>query len=241
MFFHILFIVLGVALLVIGGELLVKAASKLADLLNVPSMVIGLTIVAFGTSAPELTVSLWAAIAGNSSVAMGNVVGSNIFNILFILGLSAAIVPLAVDNRIIRLEVPMMIIISFALLFFSFDRIIFLWEGSLLFLGIVVYTVWAIAKGRQGERNTKDSVGESIKNSSETHGRSFFVQAVKIVSGLVLLVLGSDWLVNNSVALAEQAGIDDLIIGLTVVAAGTSVPELATSVIAAISTALSGC
>lgn len=225
-----LFLLVGLAALVVGAELLVRGASVLAELAKVSSLVIGLTVVAFGTSAPEMAVSAMSSWKGNSAIAIGNVVGSNIFNILVILGFSAVIVPLSVSSQLVRREVPLMIFISVAVWLVAMDGEIVLWEGVSLLVGVVVYTWQLIRLGRpQGTQAENASpatrAGLGWKATSNT---------LLVIVGLLLLVLGARWLVEGATTIARQFGASDIIIGLTIVAAGTSLPELATSVVAAV-------
>jgi len=221
----------GLILLVFGADFLVKGAASLAKSLGVSSLVIGLTIVAFGTSAPELTVSLMSSLNGESDLAFGNVVGSNIFNILFILGVSALIVPLTVHRQIIRIETPLMIAAAFAVWLISSDGILERWEGILLFVGFVAYTVGQIYFSRKQKQSAPaDSVVGEFSSDSKSRPK----QITFIVLGLVGLVAGSKLFVDGAVALATRMGVSELVIGLTIVAAGTSLPEVATSVMAAI-------
>lgn len=225
----ILFFVLGGAFLVIGAELMVRGASRLALGIGISPLVVGLTVVAFGTSAPELAVSVGAGLSNQGDVALGNVVGSNIFNILLILGLSALVTPLAVSLRLIRREVPLMIGVSILTLLLALDGSIGRIEGILLFAGIIVYTVVLIRQSRREERDREE------KNPEErTEKGPLWVNLLQIAGGLGGLVLGAEWLVNAASSIAETLGMSQLVIGLTVVAAGTSLPELATSVLASI-------
>jgi cation:H+ antiporter len=230
-----LWLALGLAVLTGGAELLVRGAVAVAAALRVSPLVIGLTVVAFGTSAPELVVSLRSALAGQGEIAIGNVIGSNIFNILVILGLSAVIVPLRVDRQLIRLDVPLMIAISIAVYGMSLDGRIDRLEGGLLAAGLVAYTVWSIRKSRQ--ENNPQVIGEYASEFSETvpatPGRSL-VHLGMLAAGLAMLVAGADLFVDAAVTLARQWGFSELVIGLTLVAAGTSLPEVATSVVAAL-------
>jgi len=228
---YVLF-VLGGALLVLGAELLVRGASRLAVAIGISPLVVGLTVVAFGTSAPEMAVTVGSAYAGQAEVALGNVVGSNIFNVLFILGVSALIAPLVVASKLVRRDVPLMIGASVAVLVFALDGGIGRIDGVLLFLGIIGYTVFLIRQSRREtaeiEREYEGAVGDEGKPSSPA------VNVVMILVGLGLLVLGSQWLVDAAVATASALGVSELVIGLTIVAAGTSLPEVATSVMATI-------
>lgn len=226
-------LIAGLVLLVAGAELLVKGASKIAAAASISPLVIGLTVVALGTSSPELAVSVQASLNGQTDIALGNVVGSNIFNVLFILGLSSVIVPLVVAQQLIRLDVPIMIGSTLLLLAFAWDRTIAGWEGAVLLALGIAYTVFIIRQSRK-EKNSKvleeyqEEFGEKAKQQNTPLSLLF------VVVGLGMLVLGSRWLVNSATAIAAALGISDLIISLTIVAAGTSLPEVATSVIASI-------
>ncbi len=224
----------GIVLLIVGAEILVRGAARLASSLGISPLVIGLTIVSYGTSSPEMAVAVQSSLAGKAELALGNVIGSNIFNVLVILGLSAIAIPLIVAQQLIRLDVPIMIGVSCLTFLFGLDRTINRSDGVILLIGGIVYTVFLIY---QGSREPKDpdseyeteyggqtplSVGQWIKNIAF------------ILLGVGFLVLGSQWLVGSATEIARKIGVSDLIIGLTIVAAGTSLPELATSVVAAI-------
>jgi len=226
------FFILGLALLVGGAELLVRGASRLAGLAGVSPLIIGLTVVAFGTSAPELAVSVRSALlsTAGADIALGNVVGSNIFNILFILGLSALIVPLGVSRQLIRIDAPIMAGVSFLLFFMALDGRISHIDGLVLFLGILAYTFFTIRQGKKAGNSTAGTQRNESGDRRYVAARSVML----VVFGLAMLVLGAHWLVNTAVVMAERLGISDLVIGLTVVAAGTSLPEAATSVMASI-------
>lgn len=234
MLFSILFLIVGFILLVVGAELLVRGASRIALAFGISPLVVGLTVVAFGTSAPEAAVSTWGVLAGQSGVAIGNVVGSNIFNILFVLGLSACITPLIVSQQVVRLEVPIMIGVSCLMWALAADRTIGRTDGALLFAGIITYTVWAIRKSRGETREIAREYEKEFGKNKRTNGGCVAVQIVLIIVGVGLLVSGSQCLVKGAVAIAELLGVNDLIIGLTIVSAGTSLPEVAASVVAAI-------
>ncbi len=226
-------LVVGLVLLVLGAEWLVRGASRLAQAFGVSPLVIGLTIVAFGTSAPELAVSAFASFHGNADIAIGNVVGSNIFNVLVILGISAIVMPLVVHTQLIRLDVPLMILASGAIYLLAMDGNLSRLEGIGLFIGICLYT-WFLVQ--QSRRESKEAQAEFSSNSpQQTLPRKFglLIDWGLIVVGLAALMIGSKFLVDSSTAIARAVGISELIIGLTIVAAGTSLPELATSVVAA--------
>ena len=225
----------GLSALVVGAELLVRGASKLAFSWGISPLVVGLTIVAFGTSAPEVAVSVSSVFNGNTDIALGNVVGSNIFNVLFILGLSALVSPLVVSAQIIRQEVPIMIGASLLLLSLALDGRIGAFDGLLFLTLMVAYTIFLVVQSRAATKATKDEFsGEYEPAVAGGWDSRMPVQMALILVGLAALVLGSDWLVTSAVIFAKQMGVSDLVIGLTIVAAGTSMPELATSLAAAI-------
>ncbi len=231
----VLMFLAGLAALVAGAGLLVRGASKLALSFGISPLVVGLTIVAFGTSSPELAVSVGAVASGQTAVAVGNVVGSNIFNVLFILGLSALITPLAVDLQLIRQEVPIMIGASLVLLVMSLDGAAGLVDGTLLAGALAAYTVFLIRQSRRQTQAAEAAHGRTPAPAAHAGWDSRLpVQLALVAVGLVLLVLGSDWLVTAAVAVARAVGVSDLVIGLTIIAAGTSMPEVATSVTAAL-------
>jgi cation:H+ antiporter len=220
-------LILGLVLLVLGADWLVKGASRLALSFGVSALIVGLTVVAYGTSAPELSVSVMSSIQGKSEMALGNIVGSNIFNVLFILGLAALVAPLLVDKQLIRLDVPVMILASVIGLVMCLDGMLSRWDGVLLFGGAVLYTWWLI---RMSRRDSKARAEEG-QSKPEAVG-TMWGNLLWIALGLGFLVLGSRFLVNSSIEIARALGMSETIIGLTIIAAGTSLPELATSVIA---------
>ena len=226
----VLLFVAGLGLLVLGAEWLVRGASRLAAALGISPLVIGLTVVAYGTSAPEMAVSVKSAWAGQPDLALGNVVGSNIFNVLFILGASALIAPLVVSSQLIRLDVPIMIGLSFLTLVLAGDGSIGRLDGALLFAGAIAYTVFQIRQSRRESAAARAPQEEDpgAKRSPAAVNLAF------VGAGLLLLVLGSRWLVAGAVAFAHALGVSELVVGLTVVAAGTSLPEVATSILAAL-------
>lgn len=224
----------GLIALILGAELLVRGASKLAFSFGISPLVVGLTVVAFGTSAPEMAVSVQAAWSGQADIALGNVVGSNIFNVLFILGVSALIVPLVVHQQIIRQEVPVMIGASLLLWSLAADGGISRWDGLLLAALIVGYTVFIIRQSRRETASAKAEYEEAFGGPPKGWDAHWSVQVLLILAGLALLVLGAQWLVGAAVTFAKYLGVSELIIGLTIVAAGTSLPEVATSILAAV-------
>ena len=229
---QVLMFAAGLAVLVVGADVLVRGASRLAVSFGVSPLVVGLTVVAFGTSAPEMAVSVGSALAGSPDLAIGNVVGSNIANVLLILGISALITPLLVDEQIIRQEIPIMIGASALLVVMALDGNIGLLESIALFGLVIAYTVFLVVQSRRASKAVQDEFETEIPTS--TWDRHWAVQVGLIVGGLVMLVVGADWLVDSAVAFARAFGVSDLVIGLTVVAVGTSMPEIATSIVAAI-------
>lgn len=231
----LLLFVVGLVALVVGAELLVRGASKLALSFGISPLVVGLTVVSFGTSAPEVAVSVAAVWGGTTDIAIGNVVGSNIFNVLFILGLSALITPLVVNMQLIRQEVPIMIGASLLILVLTLDGKLGLSDSALLCVLVVAYTVFLVRQSRSETQAASEQL--SSANAPATAGTwdsRLPAQLALIAVGLVLLVLGSEWLVSSAVVFAKALGVSDVVIGLTIVAAGTSMPEVATSVMAAV-------
>lgn len=206
-----------------------RGAATLARRLGIPSLIVGLTVVAYGTSAPELAVSTKAALAGSADLALGNVVGSNIFNVLFILGVSSLILPLAVSRQLIRLDVPLMIGISVLAWLLAMDGVFSRLEGLLFFVGALVYTGVLIQMGRREAAASGPEEGAPPKEAA-----GIVRDVVLALAGLALLVLGARWLVESSITIARAIGVSELIIAVTVVAAGTSLPEVATSIMAAL-------
>jgi len=232
---NLLLFIAGLAALVMGASLLVRGASKLALSLGISPLVVGLTVVALGTSAPEVAVSVGAVLDGKTDIAIGNVVGSNIFNVLFILGISALITPLVVNRQLIRQEVPVMIAASLLLLAFGLDGKLSFWDGAFLFALLIAYTTTLVIQSRRETQAAQNDYGqESQAASPGGWDTKLAAQLALIAAGLVALVFGSQWLVEASIAFAKTLGVSDLVIGLTIVAAGTSMPEVATSIAAAL-------
>jgi len=227
----ILLVVLGGAALVLGAHWLVQGASRLAVGVGISPLVIGLTVVAFGTSAPELAVSVVSAATDAPEIAIGNVVGSNIFNILLILGCSAVVTPLIIASRLVRIDIPLMVLASLVTWWFCADAAITRLEGGGLFATLIIYTVWLIRKGDPAEEQVPSL--EDEQQTVPAWNRSKAFQIGLIIVGLASLVAGSQMMVSGAVAIAEYFGISAAVIGLTIVAGGTSLPELATSVMAA--------
>jgi len=226
---------LGLALVAGGADIFVRGAARLAVTMGVSPLVIGLTVVAYGTSMPELAVSLQASVTGTPDIAVGNVIGSNIYNILLILGLAAVAAPLTVSRQLTRLDVPLMIGVSVLLMLMSLDGRVSRIEGAILFAGCVIYTVGSIRKGRREVRDARLLGHDRAPEMPATPFLQRWIQPIALaVVGLALLVLGSAWVKGGAVAIARWCGVSELVIALTVVAVGTSLPEVATSVAAAL-------
>lgn len=235
MSFLILFLFpVGLALLIFGAELLVRGASRMAAWAGISPLVIGLTVVAFGTSAPELAINVQSSLAGQPDIAIGNVVGSNIANVLLILGLSAAIAPLMVQQQVVRQDVPLMIGVSVVTYLFALDGLISTFEGFILFGALLFYVWFLIRQSRTESPDVAKEYEQEFASHEQKNLRGWLLNLALVVIGLGLLVVGARWMVDSAVEVARWLAVDELVIGLTVVAVGTSLPELATSVVAAI-------
>jgi cation:H+ antiporter len=222
----------GIVLLISGAELLVRGASRLAVALGITPLVVGLTVVAFGTGSPELAVGIQASYAGQADITIGNVVGSNIFNVLLVLGLSAVVAPLIVSQQLVRLDVPLMIVISLGLLFMSIDGMIDRADGAVLLAASMGYTFLLIRISRREAASVQNEYDKAYGGSVHRDRGRWPLHVLLVLIGLALLVVGAEWLVDGAVVIAQALGVSELIIGLTVIAAGTSLPEVATSIIA---------
>lgn len=225
----ILLFILGLALLIGGAEILVRGAAQLAALFGISPLVIGLTVVAFGTSSPEFAVTIKSTLSGQGSLALGNVIGSNICNVLLILGLSAMITPLFVARQLVRCEVPLMILVSCAVLLFAWDGALSRSEGLLLILGLLAYIAFQVVQSRKEPAAPDEDFGPVDKSRA-----GWLKNTALVIGGLALLLLGSRWLVSSAVSIAQQFKVSEAVIGLTVIAVGTSLPEIVTSIIAAL-------
>jgi cation:H+ antiporter len=229
------YLIAGLVLLVAGAEVLVRGAAKLAAQFGISPLVIGLTVVAFGTSAPETAVSVQAAFNGSGDIAIGNVLGSNIANVLLILGMTALVAPLVVSRQLIRLDVPIMIGASLVTFGLAWDGELSRIDGALLFTAVVVYTLFLVISSRRESKaaGADDEFAKEFGLDEPAKPHAALINAGLVIAGLVLLVVGSNFLVEGAVALARALGLSELVIGLTVIAIGTSLPELATSIMAA--------
>ncbi|OGJ92261.1 MAG: hypothetical protein A2350_14740 [Candidatus Raymondbacteria bacterium RifOxyB12_full_50_8] len=221
------FVVCGLFLLTGGAEFLVRGSSRLALRLGLSCLVVGLTVVAFGTSAPELVVSIKAGLDRAGDIAVGNVVGSNIFNIAAILGLAALVRPLSVHRQVLRIDTPVLVAVSLLLVLFLRDRAIGRGEALVFFAGIVSYVWFTLSASR------KQAVNSMARDAIPIPG-TIPSDIIFILAGLAALVFGSRLFVSGATGLARAWGVSEAVIGLTIVAAGTSLPELATSVVAAV-------
>lgn len=225
---------LGVVGMIVGADLLIRGAARLAVAIGLSPLVVGLTVVSFATSSPELAVSAYSAHTGVADLAVGNVVGSNIFNVLFILGLSAALIPLTVAPQLLRLDVWVLVGTSLLMPLLGWDGRISAVDGVLLISGLVVYTAWIVRQSRKAnEQSIRETYEHAFARPPEAR-RSYVLSIIFCVVGLALLMLGAKWLVAAAVEVATKFGISEVIIGLTIVAAGTSLPEAAASVVATI-------
>lgn len=225
----IVLVILGLVLLVVGGDFLVRASVGLSFKLKLSKLVIGMTVVSFATSAPELLVSLQAALDGVSDIALGNIIGSNIANIGLVLGITAIISPLIVDEDFYKLNWPMMMLASFALYYFlENDNVLSAVEGLILFVALIIFLIILIRSSRKAIKANLENVDDALAEVSN------FKITIWLLIGAAGLYFGSEWLVEGAKELAKTAGISDYAISVTVIAIGTSVPELATSVIAAL-------
>lgn len=219
-------LILSLVALYIGAGWLVQGSSALAFKAKISPLVVGLTIVAFGTSAPELVVSLNATLKGEGDIAIGNIIGSNIFNIGIILGVSATICPLQVKKQLLRIDIPVMLAATVLLTILFWNGTLGRTEGLFFLTGIIIYTIFSLFYSRKhGEEGPSEELEEQPKH--------WAADTLAIVGGLVVLVFASRLLVDNAVSIAKKLGVSEAVIGLTIVAAGTSMPELATSIVAA--------
>lgn len=227
----LLSLALGLGLLYFGAEALVRASSSLALRLGLSPLVIGLTVVAFGTSSPELVVSLKAGLAGQGNISVGNVVGSNICNLGLILGLCALVTPIATTSQIVRIDIPIMIAATAFTTFLLWDGTLGRTEGATLFALLLAYIVFSVHLAR---RQPADTLGTELDTKLKATQRGLFLDLLMVTGGLVLLIFGARFLVDGAVVIARAFGWSEALIGLTVIAIGTSLPELATSLVAAV-------
>lgn len=222
----ILFLIIGMGLLIKGADLFVEGSASVAKTLKIPPLVIGLTLVSIGTSAPELSVSLVSSLQGLNDMSFGNIVGSNIFNTFVVIGVSAIITPLLLSKNMKRYDIPILIGIYLLLTLFSFvisPNILNLWESIIIFSLTIIYIVFLILRSKKESNNDADTIKE----------RKWYVNLIFIVLGLAGIIFGGDFVVETSSILAKKMGMSEMLVGLTIVAVGTSLPELTTSIVAA--------
>jgi cation:H+ antiporter len=217
----LLFLILGSVLLYFGADWMVKSSVHIASKLNISRFVIGLTIVAFGTSLPEMGVSLKAAFFDKSGIAIGNIIGSNITNVLLVLGTCALISPITISYTKIRKDIFIYLGVCVVLIFLLWDGFLDRWEGIILFTGVVIYTVYSFMSGKLYDEEIEDTIS------------NWYWTTALLVSGIVILYIGSEFFIEGAIKFAKIIGVSELIIGMTVVALGTSLPELVISVVAA--------
>lgn len=236
MILSILLIIVGFILLIKGADFLVLGASGVAKKLRISEMVIGLTIVAMGTSMPELMVSLTSAIEGYADISLGNIVGSNLVNVLFILGLCAIIKNLAISKESRKVDIPVSLLVTILLFFFCLnggtEKIISRTEGIILLVVFVIYLGYLLINARKIEKDDNKKVVEEKTITENKNNKTFILNCVKIIVGIIALKFGADFVVDNAVIVAETIGISEKIIGVTIIAIGTSLPELVASVTA---------
>jgi len=222
----------GLVFLIVGAEALVKGATRLSILFGVSPLIIGLTVVAFGTSSPELAVSIKASLSNQPGISLGNVVGSNIFNVLFILGIASLIRPLVVAQQLIRFDVPLLIFISILTLVLATDKIFSRADGLVLFAGLIIYIGFLLYQSRSESSEVKKEYEKEIQENAINS--KWPASLGLVIGGMALLIVGSQWMVDGSVSIAQYLGVSELIIALTIIAAGTSLPEVVTSIVATI-------
>lgn len=232
MLLTIILLIVSLGILYFGADFLVKGSSSLALRAGIPSLIVGLTIVSLGTSSPELVVSLKASLSGQPEIAAGNVIGSNIFNIGVILGICALIAPLTITRSLIRQDMPFLLFGVILLPFFFMEGEISRIESGIFCLGALTYTLLLIRNARKAKKKEKEQPVETSQNAKPA--RSWILDVFFVILGLVMLIGGSNLLVDNAVKIARVLGMSEAIIGLTIVAAGTGTPELATSIVATI-------
>ena len=233
MILDIVLIVIGVALVLTGADRLTEGASALARRMNVPEIIIGLTIVAAGTSAPELFVSLVSALKGTPDMAVGNVVGSNTMNAMLIVGCAAMVAPMVISRSTVKKDIPFAVGASVLLMLLSLNNYLGRWDGIILLLGFASFMVYTLMQAKKGEAAPVADDSQQAANSTPSKGGNPWLSALWVVAGLAMLVIGSNLFVDSASSVAYSLGISEGVVGLTVVAGGTSLPELATSVVAA--------
>ncbi|HEY6801371.1 MAG TPA: calcium/sodium antiporter [Agromyces sp.] len=231
----VLLFLVGVVAVIGGAELVVRGGARVAARLGISPLVIGLTVVAIGTSAPELAVGIDAALRGNGALALGNIAGTNTVNLLFIFGLVAVIRPLPLTRQTIRVDLPFMIAAAVALFVMGLDGKLTTTEGIILIAGAVVFTTLTVLNARRQSVVVREEYAAEYGTTKSSRPKlDLLVNVMLLIAGIVIIVIGADWLVDGAVELAAQFGVSDAFIGLTVVAIGTSAPEIVTAIVATI-------
>lgn len=231
---EVFWLLAGLAVLIVGGEVLVRGAVGLSAAMKISPLVIGMTVVSFGTSAPELLVSLQSALDGNPGIAIGNVVGSNIANLALVLGITVLIFPIAAEKQTKKIDYPMMMVASFLFAFFAYNLVLELWEGVVFVSILLAFTVFLIRSSRKDEKEKLENVVSQEEIDASEIKDNPWLSVGYLLAGLVGLYFGSGWFVDGASDLARKFGMSDSVIGVTVVAIGTSAPELVASIVAAI-------
>lgn len=239
---NIMWFLAGLALLIVGAEIMVRGGAEVAVRLGISPIVIGLTVVSIGTSMPELAVGVVSAGGGSGALAVGNIAGTNVVNVLLILGLSALLVPLMLQSRTTKLELPMMAAAALLLWALAADGVLSRLDGGLLLICAVAYTGAVIMSARRESRAVVDDFAAELVSEFSTEeagavspdGGRMSTSVAMTIGGIAILVAGADWLVDGAVGMARQFGVSDALIGLTVVAIGTSAPELVTTLVSTI-------
>ncbi len=231
---EVLLLLAGLAVLIVGGEVLVRGAVGLSAAMKISPLVIGMTVVSFGTSAPELLVSLQSALDGNPGIAIGNVVGSNIANLALVLGVTVLIFPIVAEKQTKRIDYPMMMLASVLFALFALNLMIDRWEGVVFLAILIGFTVFLIRSSRKSEKSKLEGVLSEGEINADEVKDSLGVSLLLLLGGLVGLYFGSEWFVSGASDLASKFGLSDSVIGVTVVAFGTSAPELVASIMAAV-------
>ena len=225
-FLYILLLIVGMFFMIKGADLFVEGASKVAKAMKIPSLIIGLTLVSIGTSCPELSVSIQSALKGMNDMSFGNVIGSNIFNTFVVIGVSSVFVPMLVSKKMFKYDIPILIFIYVLLILMGFvitPNVINFWEGLVLFLLMIAYTVFLIIRSKN----------EPQEEEKDDKPRKWYVNVLFIIIGLAGIIFGGDFVVDSASFIALKLGMSELLVGLTIVAIGTSLPELVTSMVAA--------
>ncbi len=238
MFVNVLLLIVGMALLIKGADWFVSGSSKIAKALKIPPLVIGLTLVSMGTSAPEASVSINSAVSGMSDMSLGNVVGSNIFNTLFILGVSSLIIPLAIGKDMKKYDIPVMVVgIYGVLLLFAFvitPLRLDVFESVIMLVLFILYTIFLIIRARRANKTIQEEVACAQTAEGSGSKARVWLSIIPAVLGLAGIIFGGDLVVDNAAEIAKSLGMSEALVGLTIVAVGTSLPELVTSVVASV-------